>query len=104
MEGLLNEVAEGFTTYLDANSASMGNKITNYDIQKWTKFNNGDNKTNMGDWYFYGTSNRWGHPNNDVEANYSYPGSYDLGPGYIYIQKPQAALGYAGDPIGTAEP
>lgn len=96
MEGLLNEVAEGFTTYLDANSASMGNKITNYDIQKWTKFNNGDNKTNMGDWYFYGTSNRWGHPNNDVEANYSYPGSYDLGPGYIYIQKPQAALGYAG--------
>ena len=96
MEGLLNEVAEGFTTYLDANSASMGNKINNYDIQKWTKFNNGDNKTNMGDWYFYGTSNRWGHPNNDVEANYSYPGSYDLGPGYIYIQKPQAALGYAG--------
>jgi len=96
MEGLLNEVAEGFTTYLNANSASMGNKINNYDIQKWTKFNNGDNKTNMGDWYFYGTSNRWGHPNNDVEANYSYPGSYDLGPGYIYIQKPQAALGYAG--------
>jgi hypothetical protein len=96
MEGLLNEVAEGFTTYLDANSASMGNKINNYDIQKWTKFNNGDNKTNMGDWYFYGTSNRWGHPNNDVEANYSYPCSYDLGPGYIYIQKPQAALGYVG--------
>jgi hypothetical protein len=96
MEGLLNEVAEGFTTYLNANSASMGNKINNYDIQKWTKFNNGDNKTNMGDWYFYGTSNRWGHPNNDVEANYSYPGSYDLGPGYIYIQKPQAALGYVG--------
>lgn len=96
MEGLLNEVAEGFTTYLDANSASMGNKITNYDIQKWTKFNNGDNKTNMGDWYFYGTSNRWGHPTDDKEANYSYPGSYDLGPGYIYIQKPQSALGYSG--------
>ena len=96
MEGLLNEVAEGFTTYLDANSASMENKITNYDIQKWTKFNNGDNKTNMGDWYFYGTSNRWGHPADAEEANYSYPGSYDLGPGYIYIQKPQAALGYAG--------
>ncbi|MBQ2340569.1 MAG: hypothetical protein II386_06925, partial [Bacteroidaceae bacterium] len=96
MEGLLNEVAEGFTTYLDANSASMGNKINNYDIQKWTKFNNGDNKTNMGDWYFYGTSNRWGHPADAEEANYSYPGSYDLGPGYIYIQKPQAALGYAG--------
>ena len=80
-EGLMKMLDEEFTKYLDANSALMGNKINNYDIQKWTKFNNGDNKTNMGDWYFYGTSNRWGHPNNDVEANYSYPGSYDLGPG-----------------------
>jgi hypothetical protein len=96
MEGLMKELADGFTVYLDANSATMEKVITNYDIQKWTKFNNGDNKTNMGDWYFYGTANRWGHATDAVEANYSYPGSYDLGPGYIYIQKAQTALGYAG--------
>ena len=96
MEGLMEEIAGAFQVYLDANSATMEKKINYYDIQKWTKFNNGDNRTNIGDWYFYGTSNRWGHPTDAEEANYSYPGSYDLGPGYIYIQKSQADLGYAG--------
>lgn len=87
MEALLESLDEERETFLDANSTEVMSYITNGLTASWPKFNNGDNRTAMGDWVLAGAALRWGHGSGLAYANYSYQMPYQLGWGSAYISK-----------------
>lgn len=93
MEDYMNTLATDLAAFLDANSAEMISYISSGDIAGWPKFNNGDGKTSQGDWVFTSDTPRWGHAQDAVEANYSFPSSYVLGWGNASIVKTGMAAG-----------
>lgn len=86
MAGLEEGLAETRQAFLDANSGDLISRVSSGDIAGWPKFNNGDGKREQGDWVFTGC-NRMGHATGAVEANLSYPSSYDLTWGQASIDR-----------------